>query len=264
MQPHAEGSPLLPLQMGFNARAAVTAADLAAAGLPAPTGFLEGRYGYFNLMETHWDPARVPGTVKEPHRINELSHKPFPTGRATHAAIDALAQLKQAHGFRADEVAEVVVAGPPLVLQLADRVPSADMSANYARLCLPYVLATALTTDGVAVEDFDADAIRDSARQAVARRVSVQHDGSSDDNALAPVRVTVRLANGAAHSEQVDHILGHPSKPLSEDQYLAKFRRCCQSALRPPDPMKVDALIAACDQLGALPDARVLMDQMAG
>ena len=51
LQPHAEGSPLLPMQMGFNARAALTAIDLAQAGLVGPHDVLVGPYGYFPLME---------------------------------------------------------------------------------------------------------------------------------------------------------------------------------------------------------------------
>ncbi len=264
MQPHAEGSPLLPLQMGFNARAALTAADLAAAGLPAPRGFLEGRYGYFNLMEAHWDSANVPATIDKPYRVTELSHKPFPTGRATHAAVDGLAKLKQRFGFDSAQVKEILVEAPPLVLQLADRPPRPDMSANYARLCLPYVLATLLSTDAVLVEDFDAAALADRDRLSLAGRVRIRHDGSADENALAPVRVTVNLTGGAAHSEQVAHILGHPDNPLAPDQYLDKFRRCCQSAARPLTEAQVDALIALCAQLDTLPDARALVDAMVG
>jgi 2-methylcitrate dehydratase PrpD len=114
------------------------------------------------------------------------------------------------------------------------------------------------------VEDFDVGAIADRARQGVAQRVRVVHDGSPDDNALAPVQVTVRLFNGDRYCERVEHILGHPHNPLSREQYLEKFRQCCRSAARPVQDTVMNALIAACDQLEALPDARVLMDHMAG
>ncbi|MDF1718657.1 MAG: MmgE/PrpD family protein [Antarcticimicrobium sp.] len=51
MQAHEEGTMLLALQIGFNARAAVEAVDLAAAGLVATRNTLQGRFGYFNLFE---------------------------------------------------------------------------------------------------------------------------------------------------------------------------------------------------------------------
>src|SRR5262245_10469161 len=59
MQAHAEGSMLLALQMGFNARNAVLACDLAERGFDAPKGVLEGAFGYFKLIETGGSPESV-------------------------------------------------------------------------------------------------------------------------------------------------------------------------------------------------------------
>ena len=137
-----------------------------------------------------------------------------------------------------------------------------DMSPNYARLCLPYVLATALSRGMVTVEDFDAAAIAEESRQALAARVRVQHDGSTHDNALAPVGVTVRLDGGTQHTVRVDEILGHPNKPLSRDEYLDKFRRCCESARRPRSAPEQDTLIGLCERLESLPDAKELLDHL--
>ena len=46
MQAHAEGSSLLAVQMGFAARNAVIACDLAAAGIDGPREIIEGEFGY--------------------------------------------------------------------------------------------------------------------------------------------------------------------------------------------------------------------------
>ncbi len=51
MQAHTEGSMLLAMQVGFNARNAVVACDLAARGFDAPKNVLEGPFGYFKLIE---------------------------------------------------------------------------------------------------------------------------------------------------------------------------------------------------------------------
>ena len=56
MQPHTEGSTMLPVQMGFNARGALTAIDLAAAGHTGPREVFEGSFGYFSLIETAGEP----------------------------------------------------------------------------------------------------------------------------------------------------------------------------------------------------------------
>jgi 2-methylcitrate dehydratase PrpD len=51
LQPHVEGSPMLGMQVGFNARAAIVATDLAAAGIRGPHDILTGQYGYLVLFE---------------------------------------------------------------------------------------------------------------------------------------------------------------------------------------------------------------------
>ncbi|HUA56214.1 MAG TPA: MmgE/PrpD family protein, partial [Candidatus Sulfotelmatobacter sp.] len=121
MQSHVEGKPLLPLQIGFAARAAVNAVDLAAAGLDGPRDLFEGKYGYLRLFEGAWDLEPVWRDLGRCWRIAELSHKPFPTGRATHGGLDGILQLQARHGFAAADVDAVRVIAPPLIHQLVGR-----------------------------------------------------------------------------------------------------------------------------------------------
>ena len=122
MQAHTEGSRLLPAQIAFNARGALTALDLAAAGLAGPQEVLEGPFGYFRLFESGvWDLGPVLADLGRVWQITRVSHKPFPSGRATHAAIDGVLQLKRQHGFAAGEVASVCATVPPLIQQLVGR-----------------------------------------------------------------------------------------------------------------------------------------------
>ena len=124
-------------------------------------------------------------------------------------------------------------------------------------------LALARESDGaVTVEDFDAAAIAETPRQTLAARVRVQPDGSTDENALAPVAVTVHLNSGAQHTARVDRILGHPSKPLSRDEHLEKFRRCCESARPPRSTAEQDTLIGLCERLETLPDVKELLNHL--
>ena len=67
MQAHTEGSPLLALQIGFNARNAILACDLAEEGLPGLEGVLEGPFGYFGMIEAEGDHrCRAPPTLAGP------------------------------------------------------------------------------------------------------------------------------------------------------------------------------------------------------
>ena len=156
MQAHLEGSPVLALQVGFNARNAVMACDMAARGLVAPHEVLEGRFGYFKLFEGEHDRRALLDALGQTWRITEVAHKPYPSGRATHGIVDAVLQLKAAHGFAAAEVVAVACRVPPLVTHLVGRPVRDGMAPNYARLCAAFVAAGALLRDAVHVEEFRA------------------------------------------------------------------------------------------------------------
>ena len=99
MQAHVEGSMLLGLQVGFNGRAGLTSVDLAMAGMTGPQDILTGPYGYYTLFETEHDIAHWWPQLGQQWHITELSHKPFPSGRLTHAAVDAVQQAVAALNF---------------------------------------------------------------------------------------------------------------------------------------------------------------------
>ena len=194
MQAHSEGSMLLAMQMGFNARNAVVACDLAARGFDGPKNVLEGPFGYFKLIETDGEPMRVARDLGRRWFITELAHKPFPSGRATHGIIEACLELRRQHGCQAPAIDRVTARVPPLVHHLVGRPPHEQMSINYARLCAPYLAARALLKGGVGFEDFTPQAYRDAQTQGLARRIAIEVRDAGDPNALTPVEVEIAIA----------------------------------------------------------------------
>jgi aconitate decarboxylase len=211
MQAHAEGSPLLAMQIGFNARNAVVACDLAAAGITGPQNVLEGPFGYYPLFEGAYDLGPVLDGLGKIWRIAEVAHKPYPCGRATHGVIDGVLQLKRRHGFDATDVARVECLMPPLTQRLVGRPAQGAMVPNYARLCAAYAIACALLNDTVDIADFSPEALADPRRLALATRVELRTDDNPDQNALAPVRVAVTLAGGATHERRIEQVYGSPA-----------------------------------------------------
>lgn len=261
MQAHREGTSMLPLQIGFNARAALDAMRLASADIDGPLDFLEGPHGYFELFDDEPDYSALesltPGV-----RMREISHKPFPSGRATHGALDGVLTLKREHGYLAKEVRDIVVHAPPLVRQLVDRPATPSMTPAYARLCLPYAVACALLNDALGVGDFDERALCDPVRLDLARRVSVAPDGNADPNALAPQRVCVTLEDGTTLERDLPAVLGSPQRPLTHGQHLDKFRAACASARVPRSAAGIHALAETVERLDTLRDVRTLIDHL--
>jgi aconitate decarboxylase len=256
MQPHTEGSMLLGLQIGFNARNALIAADLARRGIPSIENILEGPFGYFGMIEAKGDLKRVLGEIGKVWRITEVAHKPFPSGRATHGMLDGFIQLQSEHGFKASEVESAEAHVPPLTYHLVGRPVTDNMAANYARLCGSYVSACALLQGKLGIDDFGDEQRRDPDKLALARRIKVVVDSNPDPNALTPIRVSVRLRDGHALSRSIDVVYGNPAKPMSREAHLAKFRRNFASALNPLPLENADALIEIMDRIEDVQDVR--------
>lgn len=261
LQPHVEGSPMLGMQVGFNARAAIVANDLAAAGFRGPHDILTGQYGYFVLFENDdYDlDAFLPGLGRE-WQIENMSHKPYPSGRLTHGAVDGLGKLMRQHGFKPDDIAKIVCDVPPLVHRLVGRPDIPNPESNYAKLCLRFVAGVMLARGNVDVPDFQGrTALDDPLVHRYAALVDVNLDGNPDQNALDPQTITVTLKNGARHALTLPHVYGHPQAPLSREENIAKFRRCCGYGLRPLPEENIAAIIDAIDRLEDETDITRLM-----
>jgi aconitate decarboxylase len=260
MQAHAEGSALLAMQMGFNARNAVVAVDLAAHGFEGPKNVLEGAFGYFKLFESAGSPAMVAGQLGRRWFITELAHKPFPSGRATHGIIEACLELRRRHAISADAIDRVTVRVPPLVARLVGRESRAEMDANYARLSAAYVAAHALRTGEVGREAFTPQAYCHARTQELARRIFIEVVDAGDPNALTPIELAIDRNDGARFTARVEIVCGNPAKPLDRHARLDKVHRNCAAGLRPVAHATVERLIVRIDRLEDVADVAELVD----
>lgn len=222
LQAHVEGTAGLALQMGFAAAAAQRAADLAELGCDAPRAALSGAFGYFALYEPEPDLSRLedlrPGAA-----VSEISLKPWPTGRAAHAALGALEEIL-ARGEEGAEVSAIRLEAPPLVARLVGRPWRAGMSVSYARLCLQYLADRLLRDRRLDLFSFPPEALAKPPPERPRIEVSAQPDG--DPNALSPQRLHIEYGDGRTETRLIDEALGHPTRPLSGRARAAKIRHC--------------------------------------
>lgn len=255
MQAHVEGSVALPLQIAHGARAAVTSLDLAAAGLTAPHDVLDGPFGYFALYERGGSLDPWLNALGTDWRITELSHKPFPTGRAAHAVLDAVASLSAEQEFGVGDVAGISARVPPLIRRLVARPAVVDMSSNYARLCLPFLIASLLRDGRIDTATFAPPKLRDPEMLAYNDRLEVVEDASHGREVLSPQFLAVTLEDGRVFERAIPHTPGSPENPLSPAQRRAKFERCVKDRGVPVEP-----LIRALERPFGLPAARALLE----
>lgn len=257
LQAHVEGTPMLGLQVGLNARSAIVSADLTKAGFRAPHDVFTGQYGYLVLFEQdNYEIEPFLDRLGKDWQILEMAHKPFPSGRLTHGVIDGLGRLMRAHGFAPEDIASVTCHVPPLVSRLVGRPDVPQPASNYAKLCLSFVAGVYLARGHVDVPDFRGrEALDDPKVHDFASRVTVVQDDNPDLNALTPQTIAVTLVDGTRHAITLEEVYGHPTVPLSAEENVGKFLRCTGYGSRVLDRARAEALIRTIDTLETLDDA---------
>ena len=226
MQSHIEGKPTLALQVAAAARSAVEAFDLARAAIPSPEGAIGGPFGYMALFEN--DPVLEPeldrlGIV---WRAEEVSWKPFPTGRAAQGGIVAFKTLMAQHSVTADNLAALEYHAPPLIHRLVGRRPQPEMTVAYARLCFAWLGAVVLREGDVDLGAFTPAQLNAPKLMALAERITVIADDNLDLAAFVPAFALARLMDGTMLRVDVKQQFGSPEWPRTLDEQLEKARRC--------------------------------------
>jgi 2-methylcitrate dehydratase PrpD len=255
MQAHIEGTPTLALQVAFAARSAVNAVDLAALGFCAPHDVVDGKYGYLALIEDGAANLAPFAELGKVWQITRVSHKPYPTGRAAQGGISALQNAMQEHDLAADDVVSVVLHAPPLIRQLVDRPYRDQMATNYARLCLPYLLALVLRDGKVGLDAYNETNLRDPQLRILAHRINIVADTNTNPNALTPQALTLQLAGNRRVSVDIRLVYGSPEAPMTSDAQHEKFVACCKRAPKPLSDLQIERLIAAINTIEGTEDA---------
>jgi aconitate decarboxylase len=259
MQAHTEGSPLLAMQAGFNARNALLSCSLAPRGVSGPRQILQGDYGYYALFEGEHDIDAVLTSLGRCWRIEEVAHKPYPSGRATHGVVQACLALAARHGFDGQQVAGVRAEVPSLTHRLVGRAPRLSMGVNEARLCASFAAARALLGGDLGLPDFEQEARCDEASLELARRVELVADSNPDPNALTPVNVAITLHDGSCHAMRVETVYGNPANPMPRNEQLRKFRENCAYGVQPLPETRCEATISLIDDIDAVADVAELL-----
>jgi len=230
MQAHEEGSMMLAMQMGFAARNAVQAHDMARMGITAPVQLLGGRFGFFYNFERENDLEAALREMAKPWKVTRLSHKPFPSGRVTHGVIHTMRQLRQAHGITPENALEKItsieVCLPPLGMRLVGRPMIHHPPSNYARLCIPFLAAAEVFYGSVDPSTFSTEHLNNPKVETLARQVVTREVSHPNPNAFYPQTLTLKLGDGQVIVREIPFAWGHPDMALTPQEREDKFRLC--------------------------------------
>ena len=162
------------------------------------------------------------------NETNRISFKPYPCCRCTHPVIDAALALSSRSDYGDPaQIESVTIRLPPHSFgQIGRPFVIRDEPTVDAQFSAAYASAIGLSGDRPQLTDFRADTIvRRRDRRSIASLV-VCKPFMPESSGVTPVEMTVRMKDGRAYEERVDHASGSPERQMSADELFEKFVDC--------------------------------------
>ncbi len=254
------------LLAGKAAHSGVFSAELAAHGFTNVDNIFECGYGSF--------PSAFSG-ARDTFDLNKLDHgfgevwlsrgvnfKVWACRVPIHPSLEAIKALRREHPLDPAEIAQVRVALPEGSYRSVG-FPYQPTTITSAQLNLQYCLAIMLLENDVFVEQFTEEKIKSPAVLDLIRRIEVVYDPSLDHAPGGTIsretRIVVTLRDGRELAATGVTRGTTEDDAVSREEIIAKFRKTSRGAL---DEAAADRLIALCDRLDELTDARELLTLM--
>jgi len=224
----ADGSLSNIVYVGRAAESGVLAALLVQSGMSGPSRVLEAEDGGFlRAMSDASEPDRILADLGRHFMILDVSLKPYPSSRTTHAAIDACLAIRARRGGRPgwlQRLSKLVVQTYAVAKRQAD-IPEPD-TEWMASLSIPYTAAVALVEGAVGAEHFSRRYLESPAIRDVMRKIEVVVD--PEITAAFPAKWSCRVeaffGDGTREVEPVGSARGDPLNPMSLHEVNEKFR----------------------------------------
>ena len=205
-----------PLHAGKGAMDGIMSAELAARGFEAATDLLEiGNGGMLDALIQDRN-AIVPPLDFENWEILRNGYKPFASGRASHAVAQAACDLaERVKGRTIAKVRAKVHTNAGLTMGNAQ--PRTPLEGKFS---VAFCIALGLRGYKLAATDFSEATMRDHSVMGLLPLIDVEVVASQ---AAHEAHLEVTLDDGAVHHADTSMVLGHPSNPMSPENFQAKF-----------------------------------------
>jgi len=254
------------LQPGLAAQAAVVAVQLAKRGIRGAQGVFEGADGFFRVyLQGRVDAGVVRQDLGTRFELMNLSYKPYPCCRDTHAAVDAMRRIRANVQRPAGDIESIrvgVTAPGYQMVCVPEPVRLAPRTIVEAQFSIPYTVAAAWVDGSLGIGHFSDEGLQRADILALASRVQPYVDEEIDrewSRFVTPAKVTVQFRDGQTFEEQVNYPKGHPRNAMTEAEFAAKTADCATFAAKPLSADTGARLTATVRRLEALADISELL-----
>lgn len=255
------GSMVKPLHVGLAASHAITAVDLARAGivgraeaLDAPHGFLQAFGAEFPVPDDRRRRASAGGMLFP--EIG-LVHKRYACCGAIHSSIDALRELMTENDIDVGQIRAIECArnalAPTIVTYSDPRTPSEAMFSQ------EYSLAVAAFDGTVGFDQVRAERLQDAAVRNLMHRVTMRVDPGLPVD-LTTFGAIVGIETDRGHFEKrVDVPRGYPERPFSAAEMAEKFVELASPILGGPTTERTIDIVGRLDDVDDLGELFTLL-----
>jgi 2-methylcitrate dehydratase PrpD len=254
------------LQPGLAAQAGVVAAQLAQRGIRGPRNVFDGADGFSRVyLQGRVDNDVAREGLGSRFELLNLSYKPYPCCRDTHAAVDAALDARHRSGRAAEDIREirVGVTGPGYqMVCVPEDVRRRPETVVEAQFSIPYTVAAAWIDGGLGMSHFTAEGVgRSDVLALAAKVVPYVHDDIDRDwrRFVTPAAVSVEFLDGSMCESRVDWPKGHPKHPMTAEEFAGKAADCAAFAAVPLAPDVAGRLASATARLDSAPDVSDLV-----
>jgi 2-methylcitrate dehydratase PrpD len=254
------------LQPGIAAQNAVLAVQMAKKGIKGPHNVFEGVDGFFRVyFHNRVKPEVVVENLGQRFEFMNLSYKPYPCCRDTHAPIDAALILREKTKRKAQDIERirVGVTGPGYQMVCApEHVRLNPKTIVEAQFSIPFTVATAWIDGPITLGHLSDEGIKRPELLDLCKRVQCYvHDGIDKEWArfVTPADVMVEFKDGTSAHCRVDYPKGHPNNAMTEAEFAAKAVDCAKLSAVPLKPDTVPRLIECVATLDKAKDITSLM-----
>ncbi len=256
----ANGAPVKNTAMGWGNLIGIWGAKLCAAGLFGPVTAIEGNFGYAKATADTYDLRKIEDPANVNRGILNTGIKPYSCCRQHHSAVDAILELREKNGLRAEQVERIRVRTFAVASRGKHQVPDTVASATYSA---PFTVASALITGSCWREQYTEEKIKDANVLALAAKVDVVKDDELDAlyDEKWPAIVEARTKDGRLLSARRDIMKGEPEYPVSDPELRRKFDSLATDAVSAVRAEKIWQTVFRLEELKSLSELTGLLQQ---
>ena len=229
---YQSGSTVKRIHAARAAENGVAATLLAGHGFTGPEDILEGSNGFARAYADAADLRIVTDALGSEFRLREVTVKGHACSARVQAAVECILDLGKANRVSPEDVADVFVGIPAVILGRLTISKPVDVQA--AQMSLPHSAALAVAIAGSAEDGFALSvtdyegSLQDRQVKRIEGLVRCEVDPEVEAATTAeavPARVVITMKNGTRHAGFVSAPKGSPSRPFTHADHVARFRR---------------------------------------